>query len=105
MTKSRYRFLLRPLLSDSPGITEEVLELEAGPFTQLEASEFARTEMANRTMSDSRIWVCDYAAISNTPPPSAIMRTSRWTVAAAVVITCLAFGYLIGTLLAIAWRP
>lgn len=96
MTKSRYRFLFRSTT------LFETHELEAGPFTPYEAAAFGQMEAAKRAALTGEGWVCNYSEIADAPPPPTITseRTSRLTIAAAVVITCLAFGYLIGWALA-----
>lgn len=88
-TKSRYKFQLHPLTGDEL----DGFELEAGPFTPLEASAFGQTEAARRTMGDSQIWLCNYAAIIDAPPA----RASRWKIGLLIFFTCVTIGYLLGT--------
>lgn len=60
--KLKYRYLFRTLAGP---VEAPVEELEAGPFTPLEASEFAQTETVRRTMRTGATWVCDYAPIAD----------------------------------------
>ena len=86
-TKSRYKFQLRPLTGD--GL--DGFELEAGPFTPLEASAFGQTEAAKRTMGDSQIWVCDYSAIVDPLPHRPLPLQGLL-----LIVGCITLGYLIG---------
>ena len=92
-TKARYRFLFRPLADPvEPVRTEELItEMEAGPFTPLEASVFGRMETSRKTMTTGETWVCDYSAIVE---PT---RTRHFPLQGLLLIVgCVILGYLIG---------
>jgi len=56
--KVRYRFFFFRPSSDIPNF-----ELEAGPFTPLEASAFGQMETAKKTMATGETWGCHYQEI------------------------------------------
>jgi len=64
----------------------EIVEIEAGPFTPLQAHTFAQSEAAKRCMTTGRVWTCDYGLIAETESEIELNSFSDFAAAGLVVI-------------------